>query len=237
MMAQVWQNSKCSGTELLMLIAIADYADDAGVAFPSVATLARKLRIKPRAVQYVVRKLVAAGELKVKPGGGRYANRYFITTPATDCTPATGCTTQPVQAPASQGCKALQGSGATAIAPEQSCNDQKNQEQYALAFEDVWKAYPERAGHDPKGPAFNQWKARLKDGHTPQELLEGAQRYRVYCEAKGDVQTQFVMQAKKFFGESKPFLSKWVPPKNTTIKYANFGAQDYSAGVEANGSH
>jgi len=47
-MARVWAETKQSGPHLLMLLAIADFADDNGNAYPSVNTLAKKCRIEPR---------------------------------------------------------------------------------------------------------------------------------------------------------------------------------------------
>ena len=44
MIAAVWDRSAHAGNALLMLLAIADFADDEGRAFPSVSTLAKKCR-------------------------------------------------------------------------------------------------------------------------------------------------------------------------------------------------
>lgn len=43
-----WRFSKAKGGDLLVLLSIADFANDEGVAYPSVATLARKARLTPR---------------------------------------------------------------------------------------------------------------------------------------------------------------------------------------------
>lgn len=78
-MARVWAGSAHSGTGLLMLLAIADFADDDGRAYPSVATLARKCRMTPRNVNHILAALRDSGELEIRqnagPGG---ANRYRI---------------------------------------------------------------------------------------------------------------------------------------------------------------
>jgi hypothetical protein len=78
-MARVWAESRHSGSELLMLLAIADFADDQGNAYPAVATLAEKCRMKPRNANYVLAALQASGELKVTLNGGpRGSNRYKV---------------------------------------------------------------------------------------------------------------------------------------------------------------
>ncbi len=75
----VWDHSPAAGTELLVLLAIADNADDTGAnAFPSAATLARKTRLDARTVQRVTRRLEDDARLVVDHGGGRAANRYSV---------------------------------------------------------------------------------------------------------------------------------------------------------------
>jgi hypothetical protein len=69
-MAAVWKGSQHSGSALLMMLAIADFSDDKGQAFPSVATLAEKTRMKPRNAHYLLRELEESGELVIKIGAG-----------------------------------------------------------------------------------------------------------------------------------------------------------------------
>uniref|UniRef100_UPI00406C9373 helix-turn-helix domain-containing protein n=1 Tax=Rhodoferax sp. GW822-FHT02A01 TaxID=3141537 RepID=UPI00406C9373 len=62
-----------------MALAIADFSDDDGRAYPSVATLARKCRIKPRNANYLLRQLQDSGELSVRMGAGpKGCNLYKI---------------------------------------------------------------------------------------------------------------------------------------------------------------
>lgn len=75
----VWQNSRQKGNALLILQAIADFADDDGYAFPAVATIAAKARVSERTAQTVIASLQKAGELTVeKNAGPRGANRYRV---------------------------------------------------------------------------------------------------------------------------------------------------------------
>jgi len=76
-MDRVWQHSQQSSGALLVLLAIADFADDEGVAFPSIGTLARKARLSERQVQRVIAELVAAQELAVTPGKGRAGSHLY----------------------------------------------------------------------------------------------------------------------------------------------------------------
>lgn len=76
---EVWQNSSRKGSELLLLLAIADHANEQGVCWPSVDHLARKCRLSPRQVRRLIEKLVDSGEIAVEQGGGRrFTNIYHI---------------------------------------------------------------------------------------------------------------------------------------------------------------
>lgn len=61
----VWKHSPHKGTDLLMMLAIADAANDDGMAYPGMAHLARKARISKTRAQAVVRKLKQAGAITV----------------------------------------------------------------------------------------------------------------------------------------------------------------------------
>lgn len=42
------------------------------------------------------------------------------------------------------------------------------------AFEALWREYPHRNGSNPKSQALKAWNARLKEGHSANEMLEGS---------------------------------------------------------------
>ena len=65
----VWHNSQQTGSALLVLLAIADHANDDGICWPSVARLARLARVSERQCQRLISQLVDAGELAVERGG------------------------------------------------------------------------------------------------------------------------------------------------------------------------
>ncbi|MEU8079278.1 helix-turn-helix domain-containing protein [Catellatospora citrea] len=76
----VWSESTTGGTERLLLLAIADNATDDGTnAYPSLATLARKVRLDERTVRRLLRKLEDGKHIKVAVGAGpRGTNRYTV---------------------------------------------------------------------------------------------------------------------------------------------------------------
>ena len=78
-MTLVWKHSKKGGTALLLLLAIADFANDDGVAWPSLATLAHRIRMTERYTYLALTKLIRANELKrLTVGGGRRSTTYKI---------------------------------------------------------------------------------------------------------------------------------------------------------------
>jgi len=78
-MSWVWENSQAGGTDLLVLLAIADHAsDDGGNAWPSMDLLARKTRVSERTVRRSLRELESLGELATEPGTGRTSSHYQV---------------------------------------------------------------------------------------------------------------------------------------------------------------
>jgi hypothetical protein len=78
-MARVWEQSQHAGTNLLMLLAIADFADDDGQAYPAVPTLALKCRMTSRNANLILSVLRKSGELIVRQNEGpRGTNMYLI---------------------------------------------------------------------------------------------------------------------------------------------------------------
>lgn len=82
-MQKVWEYSDQKGSALLLLLAIADYAQENGRgAWPSVATLADKIRMTERNTQLLLAKLEEAGELHIEVGAGPHrTNLYNIIFP------------------------------------------------------------------------------------------------------------------------------------------------------------
>jgi hypothetical protein len=85
----VWNRSTRRGTELLVLLAIADYVNEQkGVAWPGVPKLAKKARMSERQAQRAIRALERSGELNVfRNAGPKGTNLYQICLPVEDaCT-------------------------------------------------------------------------------------------------------------------------------------------------------
>lgn len=80
----VWAGAPASGGELLVLLALADHADDAGWCWPSAQRLAAYTRLSRRQVFRHVRRLEQRGLLEVeRRAGPAAANRYRLVTTTT----------------------------------------------------------------------------------------------------------------------------------------------------------
>ena len=75
---RVWRDATVGGSRLLVLLAIADYADESGAAWPSLTTLATRTRKDLRSVQRCLRELETANQLRTERHDGR-TSRYHIT--------------------------------------------------------------------------------------------------------------------------------------------------------------
>jgi hypothetical protein len=76
------------------------------------------------------------------------------------------------------------------------------------------EVYPDRAGDQNWRRALHACQARIAEGHTWTELLDGAERYARFIESTGKLGTEYVKQAATFCGPDKPFLNPWIPPRS-----------------------
>lgn len=75
-------------------------------------------------------------------------------------------------------------------------------------------AYPNRAGDQGWRKAQRAAHARMEEGHTAEEFIEGAKRYAIFIAATEKTGTEFVKQACAFLGPDKHFLAPWTLPPN-----------------------
>lgn len=85
-MSWVWERSQSGPTQRLVLLAIADCANDRGAdAYPATSTIAKKTGLSERGVRKAIAELETLGELKVDyKAGPKGCNRYRVTIPEPD---------------------------------------------------------------------------------------------------------------------------------------------------------
>jgi len=86
--------------------------------------------------------------------------------------------------------------------------------------------YPHRPGNS-KSAAYRNWKARIAEGYTADNLIAAAIRYQKYCVALDRIDTEYVLKASNFLGRDKHFLENWeVKDGNKQRKSATNHAAD-----------
>ncbi|WP_096836949.1 helix-turn-helix domain-containing protein [Escherichia coli] len=122
------------------------------------------------------------------------------------------------------------GASADASAPARSAR-----QEYSPEFEQAWQEYPKRAGGNSKSAAFKAWKTRIREGVTPETMLNGVKRYAAWVRATGNTGTQFVKQAATFFGPDRHFDESWQQPaapgggRGKSLPISGFSEQDYGS--------
>ena len=101
-MSAVFESETLGPTERLIMLALADHADDSGRCYPSLARLRQRTGLSERAIQSNIRALQTAGYITIIPGAGQGgANVYIVRpTPASyappqEMHPRSRCTTPP----------------------------------------------------------------------------------------------------------------------------------------------
>jgi hypothetical protein len=188
------------------MLAIADFSDDDGFAFPSTATLGKKLRMSERQTRRLLNQvLMPSGELRVRTGEGPHGTNLFqvcVTdgpekiADGQDVPPDAGVLVPrtPTTARAD-----------TAMSAEPSLPVKEPSSRGDDSFEVAWKILPRRAGSNSKPAALRAWNARVRSGVKPAAMIAGAKRYYEFCEAMGKIGTEYVKQGSTFFGQDKHY--------------------------------
>jgi hypothetical protein len=93
-----------------------------------------------------------------------------------------------------------------------SVSDQNTTAAPSFDFDELRSIYPKRAGSQPWNRALKACTARIKAGDNWPEMVDGARRYRDFCQATGKIGTEYVMQAATFFGPDRRFAEPWTLP-------------------------
>lgn len=182
-MARVWDLSNQRGNDLLMLLAIADFADDDGNAYPSVQTLAHKCRMQARNANKVLAALRASGELEIRQNEGPSGtNRYRIVlslpslskrTPPVQMDTLSKQTAPPVQ---------MDPKPLSKRTDEPSVNRQ--QPSYTSdGFATFWEQYPKKVA---KSQALKAWNKLKPTGQLMIDLMAGLTQHKASADWQKD---------------------------------------------------
>lgn len=74
----VWDRKDLDASERLVMLSLADHADDHGYSYPSIKRLCERTSLSERTVQGTIKKLVGRGLLTVRYGEGRNGTNAFV---------------------------------------------------------------------------------------------------------------------------------------------------------------
>jgi Helix-turn-helix domain len=69
-MSMVWADAPYRGSVLLLLLALAGWANEAGTCWPSLPTIAKKTRLGTRQVNNILKRLLADQVISIENKGG-----------------------------------------------------------------------------------------------------------------------------------------------------------------------
>jgi hypothetical protein len=72
---------------------------------------------------------------------------------------------------------------------------------YSSEFERFWTTYPRLIN---KQAAFDVWKARMREGISPDDLIRASKNYAAYC-VKNNRGIEYIQHATTFLGKKRPF--------------------------------
>ena len=215
-MTTVWDYSEAAGTDLLVLLALADIADENGECWPSVGYMARKCRISGRTVQRCVRSLESLGEVvviieggKASTAGGTRSNRYRIVVHMPEELEGdilTGSDTGD-----GDGVTPVTGGGVTRVSPDTPLLPVKETSNTPDAFGDefvtLWEMYPRK---DDSSKALKAYSARRLAGVPAEDLLTATVNYQQHVQAQ-NLELRYVKYGSTFFGSDEPWRDYLQP--------------------------
>jgi len=187
-MSMVWEHGPAKASERLMLLAIADHADDSGAAFPGVERLARKCCVTLRPAQNTIRALERDGWMTVEVGGGRNNTNHYqinldrLTTPPTPLStaPPLGSTGNPAVHDGNPA--VLMQETPLSTAPEPSVEPSVEPVLAFSAmttaidlFDTFWSEYPRDGRVESKKETRAAWEAALKKD-SPTNIIAALRR-------------------------------------------------------------
>lgn len=214
-------------TAKAVLISLADNANDHGYCWPSISTIAQRTCFSERAIQGAIKWLESVGAVKADRSNGRHTT-YVVTPenytePPQEMRPAGDAPPQQVH-PTPAGDAPLPPQQVRQPPQQVPTNRQEPSKQpsrnrqkgatpeYPDDFEQAWSLYPRHSGASKKD-SFKQWSARIKQGATAEEMIDGARRYAAYVTAL-KTEERYMKQPETFFGVGEHFRTPWTVPKS-----------------------
>lgn len=178
---RVWESSPYEGRRLLLHLALADFANDEGVCFPSQRTLALKARTTEAWVSASVKQMVNDGLLEIVERGSGRGNRtvYQLRKGASELGDSQKGESEKGESESQQ-----------TLNVDDALTNTKNRKEpskdLALGFDEFWKKYPRKVA---KVAARNVYVSVMKRSNAPtlERLLTAVDSY-----AKTEIDMKYV---------------------------------------------
>lgn len=198
-MSWVLDESTATGNDRLVLIAIADEADDDGRnAFPSMDRIARRARINRHTAMRAIKRLEDLGELEVtrpETTGRGHHNTYRILT-------GKGSEVAPFQEGRGTARKSAEGRAQERPNPQTPRPTDPTARDGALplgaSFEDWWSTYPKCPHKGAKDAARTEWQKHARDVEA---VMAGLARWITYWAARDE--PEYICAASKWLKEER----------------------------------
>lgn len=204
-MSAVFESTTLAPTERLIMLALADHADDEGRCYPSIQRLCRRTGLSERAVQTNIKKLGDQGYVRIIRGGGKgHSNLYFVSAnpasnapketpnPAADaprrkCTPAADAPQTPQQMRLNPAADAPEPSGTIRGTVNSVVARASDQTQDDLHLDEKPKVKPKRAVALPEGwvPSEKNIRDAKEKNFTDEDIRNEADQFRDHHHARG----------------------------------------------------
>ena len=164
-MSWVWESGPAKQAERFVLLALADFCNDASECWPSIDGIARKTCLTPRGVQKILRSLEADGWLVTVVGGGRKGCNQYRIIPPNEVRPERGSPrTTGTTLPNESAENPERGSPEPSRTTIEPSEEDIARSSGAPDFDAFWTAYPKKVGKDAARAAWGKAKKRAPSG-------------------------------------------------------------------------
>jgi hypothetical protein len=224
--AAAWKIDNLSAPERLTLLALAEYANDVGVCWPSQGTLAQRTGLSERCIRASLASLETKGTITRRSRSTQNGRKPDVISLKLQLAPDAACATGNSLQPAPDAPQPAPDAGE----PIREAVRKDSPSVRSGDFEDFWKAYPKRDGPNNRTSAEEKFNAAVKSGVVTKNIIEGARRYAAEMRRLGKEKTQYVTNPKNWLCAES--WKDYAPaPAATTPKfyYAKFDSLQLEA--------
>jgi hypothetical protein len=191
---------------LLVLCALGTYSDRDGWSWPSISTLANRIRVSRRHISNGLRQLEQLNYIEIKPqydkAGKQHTSRYRVLHDANLPRDLFKVGMNVEFTPRDEA--GVHGGGEPDVHTERPIRTtHKNDMDSSPSFDEFWRAYPKRTPHsNPKAPAKKKYETAIKSGVSPASVIRGAKNYALYVQSQG-LNPKFVAQAQTWLSQER----------------------------------